>query len=71
MCASALRVLRTRLRRDRDGLRAFPTCVELFGAASFPYLPAELAATFLPVLFLAGRPAVASCSGCVVWLKCP
>ena len=58
----ALRVLLTRLRRDRYGLLKiyiFGIGVILLGAAAFSDLPTELVvAALLPVLFLAGRRAV-------------
>ena len=56
-------VLRARLRRHRYGRRILRIGMKLLGAAAFPYLPAELVmASLFPVLFLAGRPAVARLS---------
>ena len=56
----ALRVVRARLDRDREGLCVPLICVVLFGAACFFYAFTELVVpAFFPVLHLAFRPAVA------------
>ena len=56
----ALRVVRARLDRDRDGLRVSLIGIMLFGAACLSYLFAELVvAALFPVLFLAFGPTVA------------
>ena len=56
----ALHVVRTRLRRNRYSLCVLRVGMILLGAASFPYLSAELVvAALFPVLFLAGHSAVA------------
>jgi len=52
-------VLRARLDRDRDGLRAFVVGMKLFGATASLYFLAELVvAAFLPVFLLARRATV-------------
>jgi hypothetical protein len=61
-------VLRAFLDRDRDGLLIFFARMILLGAACFLNLFAELImAAFLPVLRLAGRPAVA-CAAAAAFL---
>jgi CHASE2 domain-containing sensor protein len=55
----ALRVLGTRLRRDRYGRRVLLICIVLLGAACFFYFLAELVVpAFFPVLHLAFRPTI-------------
>ncbi len=55
----ALRVLGTRLRRDRYGRRVLLICIVLLGAACFFYFLAELVMpAFFPVLHLAFRPTI-------------
>jgi hypothetical protein len=54
-----LGVLGAFLNCGHDGLFVFLVGVVLFRTAPFPYLFTQLVVALLPMLFLAGRPAVA------------
>ena len=63
----ALRVVRARLDRDRDGLLVFFVGVVLFGAAALFDPSAQLFMPAVPVLLLACRTAVA-CAAAAAFL---
>ena len=58
----ALRVVRARLDRDRDGLLVFFVCIILFCVAAAVYLLADLLVAAAPVVMLASGIAI-SCVG--------